>query len=302
MAYNSEPIDIRYDMRTVSVDETNSGSGRKHRKGRPSIDVELAQNYKERQVLPPIEQGADPGFEETENRSNLETEIVKIILDDRQKIEEQSAQEQPAVSEKNFKEPKDKMVKPKEDGPPRDLVTGRVMSEEGRTCLRCKDKGLRCTLNYMGKERESRCAACRRSNTEYCVSFRPWDLSGVTTPFVGPPWKDPNFVASTEDGPAPLSRSQTESLLREYYEGEKGYVGGSYIPLKDKNNFVMPPFNGIDLPEDDRPENYKDMTWKDALPIWYNRSLHSRMAATELEQKELDEREDKKKALTGKSH
>jgi len=301
MASHSETINIRYDRRTVSVDETKSGPVGKHRKGRPSIDVELAQNYKERQALPPIEQGADPGFEETEDMSNLETEVVKIILDDGPKTEEHSTQEQLAVSEKKSKGPKDEAVKPKGEGPPRDLVTGCMISEEGRTCLRCKEKGLRCTLNYMGKESEPRCAACRRSDTEYCVSFRPWDPSGKAIPFTGPHWKSPNFAASTEDGPAPLSRWEMEALLREYHEGEKGYVGGSYIPVNDKKNFVMPPFNGIDLPEEGRPENYKDMTWKDALPIWQNRSLHPRKAATKPVQKKLDEREDKKKALTGES-
>ncbi|KAI0393984.1 hypothetical protein F5Y17DRAFT_476221 [Xylariaceae sp. FL0594] len=307
MAFEMSPIEIGSYERTSSTDKHLSGTGGKHRKGRPSIDASLAQTYKDRQALPPVEQGADPRLEESESMTSIETGILKIILDDGPRSvtdnKNGKGKGKPAAKdeeEKNPNCPDDKSIKPKKDDLPRDPVTGQVISEEeGRTCLRCHEKGLRCTLNYVSKEREPQCAACRRSKAQYCVSFRLWDRDGTAIGFTGPLWMHPGFVAGTLDGPAQLSPLEMQKILREYFEGEKGYIGGNHLFLNDTKNFALPPFNGLDLPAWARPEKYESMTWEDVLPIWYNRSLRPlNAAATEDELKRWEAKEDKKKALT----
>ncbi|KAI3336425.1 hypothetical protein HD806DRAFT_542337 [Xylariaceae sp. AK1471] len=260
------------ERRSVSVVEDAPKRFEKHRKGRPSVDVGLAQNYKERQDLPPVAQGVDPelqgAHEETSNRT--EPEYVEILLHEEIKADQRTAQWQLDKRE----------TKVREDEPPRDYVTGRILSEQGRSCLRCIEKGLRCTLNFVGKETEPRCAACRRSKAKHCVRFQPLGGGGRGIPFKGPPWKNPNFVAHTEDGAAAgLSREELEDILREHYLERKGcYVLGNYITEDDVHNYALPPFNGVDVPLADRPENYKTMDWKDVLPVMQNQSLRPRQA------------------------
>ncbi|KAI1429256.1 hypothetical protein F5Y12DRAFT_797525 [Xylaria sp. FL1777] len=239
----------------------------KHRRARPSVDIQLAQNYKERQDLPPVKHGIDPelqgGPEEKDPSGDLE--YVKIVLDERLKIDLQTTQSRPD----------ERGAEVEDGGPPRDYVTGRMLSEHGRSCLRCTQKELRCTLNFVGKENEAQCAACRRSKAPHCVRFHPLGENSRGVPFYGPPWKNPNFVAG---GPADraatrLPSEQLEDILREFYEGRPSYVLGEYRAGSDVRSYVLPPFNGVDLPPADRPENYEEMDWRDVLPDWKNRSL-----------------------------
>ncbi|KAK5627661.1 hypothetical protein RRF57_003376 [Xylaria bambusicola] len=249
-----------------ATDKNHPKTPKKYRKGRPSVDVQLAQDYRERQDLPPIEQGLDPKLEgDNEEFPSSDAEYVEIVLDKRLKIDLQTTQSWP-----------DERRSETDDGkPPRDCVTGRKLSNHGRSCLRCLEKGLRCTLNYLGKESEPQCAACRRSKAPHCVRFQPLGEHERGIPFYGPPWKNPNFAAGGPAGKAVarLPREQLEEILREFYEGRKGYVMGQYMTASDVHNFALPPFNGADLPPVDRPENYEEMDWKDVLPDWRNRSL-----------------------------
>ncbi|KAI0481577.1 hypothetical protein F4859DRAFT_425500 [Xylaria cf. heliscus] len=260
------------------IDENVSKLVSNNIKTRPSVNVKLAQGYREKQALPPIEQG-DPGLKGvSESVPESDVEYVPVLLHESLKIHKHPRQD----------EQESKAV----DDPPRDYITGRILSEYGISCLRCTQKGLRCTFNYIGKENEAQCAACRRSKAPYCVRFKPPREEKRRIPFNGPPWVNPNFVAGTaEDGTtAPLPRQELENLLREFYHGESGYVLGSYVAERDLRNYVLPPFNGSDLPLEDRPENYETMNWKDVLPDWRHRSLQPRKDKD-------DEAEEEKKKL-----
>ncbi|KAJ2989453.1 hypothetical protein NUW58_g3456 [Xylaria curta] len=255
----------------------------KNRKARPCVNVELAQQYREQQELPPVERGVDPKLQNPpRDVPSPEAEYIEIILDDDLKKDKQKARPPPDNNEGGAR--------------PRDYVTGRMLSEFGRSCLRCTEKGLRCTLNYVGRETEIQCAACRRSKTQYCVRFRPPQDDRKAIPFNGPPWKNPNFFAgSPETSPeAQIPRKELEEMLHDFYYGKPGYLMGNYVVERDVCGFELPPFNGSDLPYDDRPENYRAMDWKDVLPDWRHRSLVPLIE----EQKVEVEREEKKKELT----
>ncbi|KAI0542312.1 hypothetical protein GGR58DRAFT_453486 [Xylaria digitata] len=262
--------DLHDQMDSTPTDENVSKTSKKHKKWRPSIDVQLAQNYKHQQDLPPVKNGADPELPVDEVPSPV-SEYVEILLDEslREEVEETR--------------------------PPRDYVTGRMISNHGRSCLRCVEKGLRCTLNFVGKEAEPQCAACQRSKAPYCVRFQSLGGNGRGIPFNGPPWKNPNFVAGTPENStaAHLPREQLEDILHEFYDGKQGYVLGNYVADRDVQNFALPSFNGVDLSLADRPENYETMDWRDVLPDWKNRSLRPRRADGMLE----DEREKWKRKL-----
>ncbi|KAI0512619.1 hypothetical protein F5B22DRAFT_657733 [Xylaria bambusicola] len=269
-----------------ATDKNHPKASSKHGKGRPSVDVQLAQNYRERQDLPPIEQGVDPKQEGgNQEFPSSDAEYVEIVLDKRLKIDLQTTQSWPDERRSEADNGKS----------PRDYVTGRKLSQHGRSCLRCLEKGLRCTLNYLGKESDPQCAACRRSKAPHCVRFQPVGDHGHGIPFYGPPWKNPNFVAGGPAGKtvARLPSEQLEEMLREFYEGQKGYVMGQYMTASDVHSFALPPFNGADLPPIDRPENYEEMDWKDILPDWRNRSLQSPKKGSEKD----DEYEKVKKTL-----
>ncbi|KAI0434091.1 hypothetical protein F5Y09DRAFT_349709 [Xylaria sp. FL1042] len=179
-------------------------------------------------------------------------------------------------------------IQPAEDVPPirqggdpeqdKDEVTGRMISKHGSPCLRCEEKGLRCTLTFVAKESEVQCAACRRSRAPYCIRYHPLGQSndGKGIPYFGPPWKNPNYIAgrSADGEVAELPPDQLEEILREFYEGPSGYLLGHYLTASDVSKFALPPFNGADLPPEARPENYKTMDWRDVLPIWKNRCLN----------------------------
>ena len=127
------------------------------------------------------------------------------------------------------------------------------------------------------------------------MRFQPLGENSRGIPYYGPPWKNPNFVAG---GPgdktaARLPCEQLEDILHEFYEGRSGYVMGQWMTASDVHNFALPPFNGADLPTMDRPENYKEIDWKDVLPDWRNRSLKP----LNKEDTEAEEREISKKNL-----
>ncbi|KAI8634621.1 hypothetical protein F5Y19DRAFT_485630 [Xylariaceae sp. FL1651] len=256
-------------MGSSFTDSTTSQKARNNKRTRPSVDIELAQGYKERQDLPPVEQGLDPDIQESDG------DISPMGKEDDRFLNEIVEAKQSTVRSKQNEQVNEGI----ENGPSRDYVTGRVLSEDGQSCLNCTRKELRCTLNYAGKEVEPQCAACRRSKTQYCVRLRPLLDSGRDTPYSGPPWKNPNFVAGVANsgrkgGLADLSREEMEDILREHYLGRERYVLGNYIAEGKTRNFVLPPFNGVDL--DERPEDWQKIGWRDVLPIRLNRSLRPR--------------------------
>ncbi|KAI0180348.1 hypothetical protein GGR52DRAFT_239681 [Hypoxylon sp. FL1284] len=145
----------------------------------------------------------------------------------------------------------------------RDRVTGRPLAENSESCLRCAEKGLKCTLNFVAvpetdaeadtkpeAKAVEQCAACRRSGAAHCVRELP-----------------------------PLTADEAEELLRDHFEGAPVYAPprpGSYLPAADAKRFALPPYNGSDRPVDMRPENWKSMDWRRVLPIARNRSFHER--------------------------
>ncbi|KAI0382922.1 hypothetical protein F5Y04DRAFT_287555 [Hypomontagnella monticulosa] len=149
---------------------------------------------------------------------------------------------------------------------PRDYITGREIADDGATCLRCAEKGLRCTLNFKGVRGEDKCAACRRSGTEHCIRQLPPD---ERAPFEGPPWRSPNFFTIG----TVLDPKDMEERLHEFFLGNKTYAFGTYQYEEDRKLLALPAFNGSDLPLEERRENWQSMEWRDVLPIWQNRSL-----------------------------
>ncbi|KAI0419923.1 hypothetical protein F5X98DRAFT_372151 [Xylaria grammica] len=277
---SQEVLQNLHERDSTSSHENVSRASWKHTKAPPPVDVELAQSYRDQQDLPPIKQDIiDPELHVGEALGS-DVEYVEILLD------------------KGLKAPSwlyEHGIEAEGSGPPRDYITGRIISDHGRTCLRCTEKGLRCTLNFVGKEAEPQCAACRRSKEQYCVRFQSLGGNNRVIPFNGPPWKNPNFVAgSAEDSTAVrLPREQLENILHEFYDGNSGYVLGNYVAKRDVRNYALPPFNGVDLSPVDRPENYRNLDWKDILPDWKNQSLRPRQKEGEME----NEREKEKKRL-----
>ncbi|KAI1655015.1 hypothetical protein F4813DRAFT_368335 [Daldinia decipiens] len=156
----------------------------------------------------------------------------------------------------------------------RDILTGRILAEDGESCLRCIDKGLKCTLIFLGFENEAKCAACRRSGSQYCIrQRRPQDCYM----FYGHPWNSPNYFAV---GRGPNSR-EMEEILEEHFLGKIidsiGAYTYIYIYGRKQHSMTLPPFNGSDLPAAIRPEDFKSKTWKDVLPISMNKSAHRRL-------------------------
>ncbi|KAI0010320.1 hypothetical protein F4779DRAFT_627270 [Xylariaceae sp. FL0662B] len=163
--------------------------------------------------------------------------------------------------------------KEKNEGPkklPRDRITGRPLAEDGVSCLRCIEKGLRCTLRFQGEVGQPRCAACKRSNSRYCLRLR----AGPHDAFRGPPWKDPNFFSVGDN----ISREEMEALLKEHCLGPQKYLNGSYLYEAEREEMALPPFNGSDLPLENRHKNWKSMDWKHVLPTFRNQSLYPRSA------------------------
>lgn len=295
MASQQELEASQYEKDAVSAKEDATESVEKHKKGPPSVDIKLAQNYKDRQHLPPVTQGLDPdvqgadkevpqeldpdvqgAHEEAANNTEEYTEesvYVDIILDEEIKADQQQQKQQQRLE---GKEENEQATDDQDDGPPRDHVTGRMLSENSQSCIRCDEKGLRCTLNYVDKEMEPRCAACRRAKAPHCVRFRPLGQAGAAIPFHGPPWKNPNFIANAEEGGKvkDLSSRELEDLLREHYLGPEGYVDGRYVRPAAVKRWALPSWKGEDEENSGKgAENSAGEGWRDVLPIWRNRSL-----------------------------
>ncbi|KAI1331119.1 hypothetical protein F5Y16DRAFT_423689 [Xylariaceae sp. FL0255] len=186
----------------------------------------------------------------------------------------------------------------------RDPVTGRKLTQYGVSCLRCIEKGLRCTLRFVDPDKVPQCAACTRSKVHYCVRMRVLDAP-LMIRFFGPPWQDPNFVVGVSDCSIPaggtpvglregifrLERDEMEEILYEHFMGRSEYVMGNYLNTGDMNLMALPPYNGADLPHEDRPHGWMTMDWRAVLPIWKNRALNA------VESDKAREREEKKKDL-----
>ncbi|RYP26182.1 hypothetical protein DL767_008134 [Monosporascus sp. MG133] len=138
-----------------------------------------------------------------------------------------------------------------EDGPPRDMTTGRVLAENSRSCLRCAENGLKCTLLFAGKEGDVQCAACRRAGADRCVRQALDDLH---------PGAD---------------QSGWHAVVDEHHARITTYVNGELVEARDQLNMALPPFNGADLPPEERPQRWQALGWRDVLPLRRNRSLLS---------------------------
>ncbi|RYP79209.1 hypothetical protein DL771_000187 [Monosporascus sp. 5C6A] len=114
-----------------------------------------------------------------------------------------------------------------EDGPPRDLTTGRVLAENSRSCLRCAEKGLKCTLLFAGKEGDVQCAACRRAGADRCVRQALEDLH---------PGAD---------------QSGWRAVVDEHHARITTHVNGELVEARDKLHMALPPFNGVLREEED---------------------------------------------------
>ncbi|RYO79546.1 hypothetical protein DL766_005608 [Monosporascus sp. MC13-8B] len=136
-----------------------------------------------------------------------------------------------------------------EQGPPRDLTTGRVLAESSRSCLRCADKGLKCTLLFASKEGEVQCAACRRAGADRCVRQALEDLH---------PGAD---------------QGGWRAVAGEHRARITAYLNGELVEARDKLNMALPPFNGADLPPEERPQRWQALGWRDSLPLRRNTSL-----------------------------
>ncbi|KAI0200406.1 hypothetical protein F4808DRAFT_470355 [Astrocystis sublimbata] len=212
-----------------------------------SVNTQLANEYKEYQGLAPVQRGT-PTLRADPNAPSTKVEYVPIQLD----------------NSSNYS--------------PRDRVTGRILAQNGRSCLRCMDKNLRCTLNFVGQENKQQCAACRRSkDVRYCVRYEPPQDKELELLFNGPPWKNPYFVAGTAESEkiGPIPPEELERLLHDFHDGKSVYVMGNYVPQRDVLKFALPPFNGADLSPTHRPKKKAIVDHKDVLPDWRNRSLKS---------------------------
>ncbi|KAI0115278.1 hypothetical protein F4814DRAFT_460058 [Daldinia grandis] len=174
----------------------------------------------------------------------------------------------------------------------RDALTGRLLAEDGESCLRCIDKELKCTLIFLGFETEAKCAACRRSNSQYCIrQRRPQDCFK----FYGRPWNSPNYFAVGESP----SLAEMEEILREHFLAKDIDWLGTYLYVYDpkQRNMALPPFNGSDLPASVRPEDFKSKTWKDVLPILQNKSALRRLKDGEAEENKTEEEKAEEKKI-----
>ncbi|KAI8964140.1 hypothetical protein F5Y11DRAFT_364447 [Daldinia sp. FL1419] len=166
-------------------------------------------------------------------------------------------------------------VKP--EGEEKDPITGRFIKPGAEPCLMCIKKGSRCTLTYLGWDEEPKCAGCRRSNSKYCILQRPPNMCTI---FYGHPWNSRNFYAK-QNGPSLL---EMEEILREFFVARGLDAVGHYAYISGREQKALPPFNGIDLPEEDRPKDPKSKTWKDVLPVITNRSIYRRLEDEKLEE------------------
>ncbi|KAI1808004.1 hypothetical protein F4811DRAFT_504047 [Daldinia bambusicola] len=152
----------------------------------------------------------------------------------------------------------------------RDPVTGRLLAQDVESCLRCIEKGLTCTLKFLGSEKEVKCAACKRSNSDYCIRQRP---PHKCFRFFGYPWNSPNYFTLGEG----LTPAELEKILKEHFLGQNRRALAEYSYISGSVPMALPPFNGSDLPPAVRPKNFESRTWKDVLPAPGNKSTLRRI-------------------------
>ncbi|OTB20471.1 hypothetical protein K445DRAFT_299542 [Daldinia sp. EC12] len=165
----------------------------------------------------------------------------------------------------------------------RDPLTGRLLAQDVEPCLRCIEKGLTCTLKFIGTEKKAKCAACKRSNSDYCIRQR---APKKCLKFFGYPWNSPNYF-TLDEGPSSV---EMEEILKEHFLGLNRCALDEYSYISGSVQTALPPFNGSDLPVAVRPKNYDSMTWEDILPAPGNKSIIRRI---EEEQEEEEKGEAK---------
>ncbi len=151
-------------------------------------------------------------------------------------------------------------------------MTGRMLSEYGRSCLRCADKGLRCTLLFAGSEGEVQCAACRRAGAVSCVRQALADvcLVRVNDDYerrrrLGQLWHQPQpdgdadgaagaAGAAAEPQPQPpqppppdplevrRALARWRALLEEHHARHTTYVNGEPVQRRDARHMALPSF------------------------------------------------------------
>ncbi|CAJ2506210.1 Uu.00g003400.m01.CDS01 [Anthostomella pinea] len=256
----------------------------KARKSRPSVDINLARDLKKLQKLPIVGQGQDPGVEKGE-QSELKPTHSQQSTPPRQGVEGNKGEGYNGIEEGHTVlviwngESIDWAGEEEEEEaePQVDRTTGRTMCQDPQPCLRCQKKGLKCTLIFASAnhdEKQPKCSACRRSDAQYCVRLRP---ANRRIPYYGPPWKNPNFTTGSAVSDHRLSSVEIGALLKGFYLGEQSYVGGggSYLYQASVEAMALPPYNGVDLPMEERARNWKTMGWRHVLPVWHNASLQS---------------------------
>lgn len=148
---------------------------------------------------------------------------------------------------------------PTPEEPEKDIVTGRVLSDAGRSCLRCVDKGLRCTLLYAGQEGAVQCAACRRSGAHPCVRQVLADVRQlerirrrIEREMINRHNNNGSSKKSSEaddayrvedssfDVGAALARWQ--AVLDEHYAEATTYVGGVLVQAQEARAMALPSF------------------------------------------------------------
>ncbi|KAI1335125.1 hypothetical protein F5Y15DRAFT_398955 [Xylariaceae sp. FL0016] len=286
----------------------NAGDGTSDKVGKavrtikapPSIDVTSAQNMKSQQKLPNVDRGRNPAnphnfvvraktvnFQPTwkhgrvqyenyegDEEDLLVAERVRRREEDKNRLLEWRTKRRALIEEKGLQSDDDRGDS---DQVLKDVTTGRFLSDDGQSCLRCSRKGLNCTLNFFGSEFDELCSACRRSKCEFCIRMLPVYRQ---VEFYGPPWKNPNWITGR---PGQLTREEIEDEVSAHFHGEQKYVAGDgrfeYKGVTDL--WPMPVFNGSDIPIDERPEGWSpkpNMAWQDYLPIEQNSSLRQQPA------------------------
>ncbi|KAI0597702.1 hypothetical protein F4775DRAFT_559326 [Biscogniauxia sp. FL1348] len=238
----------------------------RHERGKPSIDVHLAQDLVKHEKLPIVEQSQD----------DLETQVVLVASEGagnpKTGATSSSSSSNPAAASRNkaIKEEPDLSGETREM-PRRDSTTGRILSENGKSCLRCARKGLKCTLHFYGLDAEPRCAACRRSGAAHCV--RPRNLRDQVS-WRGAAWQNPNYVTGSVP---PLPAAQMEAVLREQLGEDEDepcyYLQGNYVRAADRAAMALPPFNWADAPPAGEERRSRAVDWRGVVPTTMNRSL-----------------------------
>ncbi|KAI1268312.1 hypothetical protein F5Y18DRAFT_374742 [Xylariaceae sp. FL1019] len=246
-------VEPNYVNMTISAIESPSVrkevklSNRSSRITRPSIDINIAQNYRDREDLPVVEQSYVQNLslaDEASEAADTTGTFAKLS----------------AIHERG--ETATEATEKHEGGGIRCSVTGRILAKHHTACVRCVEKGLRCTLNYAGQEQQPTCGACRRSKVQFCVRYE-----GLKIPHFGPIWKDPNFIFGCNDKGVQSSVEEAEEILREHFEGRPQYVMGSYITTLDAQSMALPSFR--------RSHDWENVSWQDVLPVWQNMSINA---------------------------